>query len=169
MMKRWLSIVICLLLLMLNISCDQITKDLVRKSVSENERISLIGKHLTLTKVENSGAFLSIGQEWNDISRNFFLILLPSIILLSGLIFIFKSRKINKWILIGASFVIGGGIGNMIDRILHGSVTDFLHLKIGSFQTGIFNMADVSIMIGMAFLIYTSLVKRRDNSENYST
>jgi signal peptidase II len=71
--------------------------------------------------------------------------------------------------LIGASFVIGGGIGNMIDRILHGSVTDFLHLKIGSFQTGIFNMADVSIMIGMAFLIYTSLVRRRDNSENYST
>lgn len=168
-MKRWLSIVICLLLLMLNISCDQITKDLVRKSVSENERISLIGKHLTLTKVENSGAFLSIGQEWNDIARNFFLIILPSIILLSGLIFIFKSRKINKWMLIGASFVIGGGIGNMIDRILHGSVTDFLHLKIGSLQTGIFNMADVSIMIGMAFLIYTSLLRRRDNSENYST
>ena len=169
MMKRWLSIVICLLLLMLNISCDQITKDLVRKSVSENERISLIGKHLTLTKVENSGAFLSIGQEWNDVARNFFLIILPSIILLSGLIFIFKSRKINKWILIGASFVIGGGIGNMIDRILHGSVTDFLHLEIGSFQTGIFNMADVSIMIGMAFLIYTSLLRRRGNSENYST
>lgn len=168
-MKRWLSIVICLLLLMLNISCDQITKDLVRKSVSENERISLIGKHLTLTKVENSGAFLSIGQEWNDIARNFFLIILPSIILFSGLIFIFKSRKINKWMLIGASFVIGGGIGNMIDRILHGSVTDFLHLKIGSFQTGIFNMADVSIMIGMAFLIYTSLLRRRGNSENYST
>ena len=55
--------------------------------------------------------------------------------------------------LIGLCFVIGGGVGNLLDRILYGSVTDFLYLKFGIFQTGIFNMADVSIMTGM-FLIF---------------
>ena len=55
--------------------------------------------------------------------------------------------------LIGLCFVIGGGVGNLLDRIVYGSVTDFLYLKFGIFQTGIFNMADVSIMTGM-FLVF---------------
>lgn len=53
----------------------------------------------------------------------------------------------------GISFVIGGGIGNLYDRVLYGSVTDFMHLKFGIFQTGIFNMADVSIMLGMLIIV----------------
>lgn len=56
-------------------------------------------------------------------------------------------------ILTGWCFVIGGGIGNLADRIIHGSVTDFLHLDLGVLQTGIFNFADVSIMAGLMMIL----------------
>ena len=55
--------------------------------------------------------------------------------------------------LVGMCFAIGGGIGNLFDRIHYGSVTDFLHIKWGMFQTGIFNLADVSIITGMIIIL----------------
>ena len=61
---------------------------------------------------------------------------------------------------IGMCFLIGGGIGNIIDRLLYGSVTDFLHIDFGLFRTGIFNLADVSIMIGIGILIINSIKQK---------
>jgi signal peptidase II len=66
--------------------------------------------------------------------------------------------------LIGLCFVIGGGVGNLFDRILYGSVTDFLYVKFGIFQTGIFNMADVSIMAGL-FIILLQVFMKRDRTQ----
>jgi len=62
--------------------------------------------------------------------------------------------------LVGISFVLGGGIGNMYDRIVHGSVTDFMHIDFIIFQTGIFNMADVSIMMGMFLILIRSFLNK---------
>ena len=56
--------------------------------------------------------------------------------------------------------MVGGGIGNIYDRLIHGSVTDFLHLDFGLFQTEIFNMADVSIMVGMLTILVDAGVTR---------
>ncbi len=64
------------------------------------------------------------------------------------------------------AFIIGGGIGNLYDRILYGSVTDFLHMDFQLFRTGIFNMADVSIMIGVFWLMFTQLKTRQNNQLN---
>jgi len=66
---------------------------------------------------------------------------------------LFTRRNVRTRLLIGLCFVVGGGIGNVFDRIVHGSVTDFLHLDFGWVQTGIFNMADVSILIGFIILL----------------
>ncbi|MFA6946987.1 MAG: signal peptidase II [Pedobacter sp.] len=71
-----------------------------------------------------------------------------------------------KILLTGWCFVIGGGIGNLYDRIVHGSVTDFLHLDLGVFQTGIFNMADVSIMLGMVLILSGSVLFSKDRQLN---
>jgi len=51
---------------------------------------------------------------------------------------------------------VGGGIGNMFDRYLYGSVTDFLHIDLGWLRTGVFNMADVSVMVGTALILLHS-------------
>ena len=61
---------------------------------------------------------------------------------------------------IGFAFVIGGGIGNLIDRIFYGSVTDFFQIRLGIFRTGIFNMADVAVTLGVILILALSLRKK---------
>jgi len=141
-------------ILVLNFSCDQITKTIVRKTVAEYEIIPLIDGYLTLTKVENTGAFLSAGSSLPYFIRLLVLTLLPIVFLSYGLYLIIRKKDLPQILIIAWCFVIGGGIGNLYDRIVHGSVTDFLHLDLGLFQTGIFNMADVSIMTGMFIIIW---------------
>lgn len=150
-----MRILIILALLGLNISCDQVSKKIARQSIEYNEHISL-NNYLTLTKVENTGAFLSLGHSLPNYIRTLLLTIIPVIVLLFATFYLLTRKNLTNLIMIGISFVIGGGIGNIYDRIVYGSVTDFLHIDFVVFQTGIFNMADVSIMIGMGILILQS-------------
>lgn len=157
-----------LALIMLNLACDQISKTIVRREVEQDEVINLINKHLNLIKVENIGAFLSIGSSLPYFVRFILLILLPLILLVYGLFFILSRSNIPDRYVIGWCFVIGGGIGNLYDRIIHGSVTDFLHLDLIVFQTGVFNLADVSIITGL-FIIFSGQLThklRRSSGSN---
>ena len=96
-------------------------------------------------------------------SKQIFLTVDPDVAMVLGLgISSFKTGFGNM--LIGLCFVIGGGVGNLFDRIVYGSVTDFLYLKFGIFQTGIFNMADVSIMTGMSVILLQFLLRRDHKS-----
>jgi signal peptidase II len=148
-----------LVIVLCNVSCDQISKNIVRERIDYNESIHFLSNRLTLTKVENTGAFLSLGNNLPEAFKLFLLVLLPLITLLGAIVYIMIKQDISKVFILGACFTIGGGIGNLYDRILFGSVTDFLHINFGFFQTGIFNMADVSIMIGMGFLLIGSQQK----------
>ena len=59
--------------------------------------------------------------------------------------------------LIGFCCIVGGGIANVYDRIVYGSVTDFFHIDLGGvFRTGIFNFADMSVMLGLGLLLFAS-------------
>ena len=146
--------IIILLIVIANIGCDQISKKIVRESVSPGDRIELINQNFLLMNVENNGAFLSVFSNASPLVKKITLLGLPTIMLIAVLFYLFLESKLPKVALIGWSFVIGGGIGNMYDRIKFGSVTDFLFIDLGGiFRTGVFNMADVSIMVGMGFLI----------------
>jgi len=79
------------------------------------------------------------------------------------LIYLFL-KPVSKNMLVGLCFVIGGWVGNLFDRVLYGSVTDFLFIKVGIFETGIFNLADVSIMTGM-FLIFLQFFIKQDRPQ----
>jgi signal peptidase II len=137
------------LILVLNISCDQVSKMIVRREIESMEQISMLQDHLTLTRIENKGAFLSTGDSWPDWLRIAVLVFVPVTALTLALVYVFQQRRgLSQSSLVGYSFIIGGGIGNLYDRILHGSVTDFMHIDFVLFETGIFNMADVSIMTG---------------------
>jgi signal peptidase II len=148
---------VLLLLLTLNFGCDQISKNIVRIEISEYEHISIIKDHFTLMKVENSGAFLSLGDNMPYIFRLIILTGLPLLFLGYGLYFLFAKRNLPMTMQIALCFLIGGGIGNLYDRIVHGSVTDFMHMDFYLFQTGVFNFADISIMIGVGILLFQSL------------
>ena len=148
------------LILLINIGCDQISKGLVRRKISYNQTISFIDNHLTLTKVENTGAFLSVGSALPDFVKFILLSGIPLLALAFGIVYLFTRKHLTITSRLALSFAIGGGIGNIHDRIMYGSVTDFLHIDFGIFQTGIFNMADVSIMVGMILFIIQSVKNR---------
>ena len=149
-----------LFMVLLNIGCDQVSKHIVRQEIDYNENISIIDNHVTLTKVENTGAFLSAGNDLPDVVRLVILTILPLVVLGFGLYYLFSKKDLPVALQIGLCFLIGGGIGNIYDRIRFGSVTDFLHIDFGLFRTGIFNLADVSIMIGIGILFIQSFKKK---------
>lgn len=159
--KRILRTLLMIAVLCCNIGCDQVSKKIVRQTVEYNEQISLVNHFLTLTKVENTGAFLSVGNSLPRAARIILLNLLPLLVLGFAFIYLVAKKNLSNRMMMGLSFVIGGGVGNLYDRILYGSVTDFLHMDFILFRTGIFNMADVSIMIGM-FLVLMDISGKRN-------
>ena len=158
--KRVLRIFYILILLVSTISCDQITKDIVRKKMEYHTQINVISTYVILTKVENTGAFLGLG---NSIPRPLYvllMILLPLIAIGYALYYLMKKNTLSNLLIIGISFAIGGGIGNIIDRIVYGSVTDFLYFDFVVFHTGVVNMADISVTIGYFMILYEFCINR---------
>lgn len=147
---RYLGI---LTIILINIGCDQVSKAMVRNGVEYHERIPLMDDHVVLTKVGNSGAFLSLGDSLPPLAKQILLLLLPSAALFLMLFWLLAQSRLNRLTLLALCCIIGGGAGNLYDRIAYGSVTDFLYIHYGFFRTGIFNAADVSIMFGTCLLM----------------
>lgn len=154
-----LRLALILTLITVNIGCDQFSKSIVREKVDYHENIELIEDYFILTKVENTGALLSLGATLSPGAKKVVLLLLPTLMLFALLIFVLIRAELDQQVVIGLCFIVGGGIGNIFDRFLYGSVTDFLHIDLGLFRTGVFNMADVSVMIGTALVIAHGLRK----------
>lgn len=164
--SRALRTILILLILILNISCDQISKMIVRERIQEDEYITVLMDHVTLTRVENAGAFLSLGSTLPYFVRTLLLSFIPLMAMTIGLYYLFQQRNLSRLMMVGYAFVIGGGLGNLYDRVINGSVTDFLHIDFVLFQTGIFNMADVSIMMGVGLLLLGVLTRKKALDQN---
>ena len=144
----------------LSIAIDQISKVWVRNNFESYVENSIIGDVFTLIKVENTGAFLGMGSELSETLRILLLIVLPIIFLIGITIYTYIDKTLDKMSIIGFSLIIGGGVGNIFDRIVFGSVTDFFYLDFwGIFQTGIFNIADLSVTTGMILILISSFKK----------
>ncbi|XOV94343.1 MAG: signal peptidase II [Bacteroidota bacterium] len=161
-LQRGIRNLIVITVLFSNIGCDQISKSVARENIDYGQRIAVISNYLTLTKVENSGAFLGLGDNLPNILKISLLTIIPSIIMMGMMVFVLRKRKMDLNYALPIAFIIGGGIGNLYDRILYGSVTDFMHMNFQIFQTGIFNMADVSIMVGIFWILLTQLNSKRN-------
>ena len=145
------------ILIAVSILLDQLSKFLIRQNVDQYSEIKLIGDYFILTNVENSGAFLGMGSDFSPFIKTVFLLILPIIVLICIMIYVYRDKQIDKISLIGFCLIIGGGIANIYDRILYGSVTDFLFIDLGGiFKTGIFNIADLSVTTGMILILLMS-------------
>ena len=150
-----------LILVIFNIGLDQISKGIVRETVIPGSRTELLGKQLQLMNVENSGAFLSMGSDSNPTVKLIFLLILPVIVLGIILYYVLTNTTLDRLSIVGFSSIAGGGIANLYDRFLYGSVTDFLFMDFGGvFRTGIFNVADLSVTTGMILLLISSFLNR---------
>ena len=162
--NRLVTNVAVFLILIANIGCDQISKKIVRQKVDYHESIRLISNYFTLTKVENKGALLSLGSDLPATLKFILLSGIPVLALSFGIGYLFLRKNISVMSRVALGFAIGGGIGNIYDRVVHGSVTDFLHIDLVIFQTGIFNMADVSLMVGMGLFLIQSFWHRNQTT-----
>ena len=152
-----------ILVILLTIAADQISKIWVRKNVLAGSHSEIISNYFTLHNVENAGAFLGMGSDLNPALRLILLLILPIIVLGFVLVHIFKDKSLNNLSLFAFASIIGGGLANVYDRVVYGSVTDFWHLDFGGvFRTGIFNMADLSVTTGMIILVIASFGKKKN-------
>lgn len=124
---------------------DQIIKYIVRAGVSPTEVIPVLGDFLTIRLHFNTGAAFSLMEGYRA-----FLTALPGIMVILILGYILARRKKDHPLLLTSLAIIaGGGIGNLIDRIAVGKVTDFI--SVGSFP--IFNVADMCVVSGCVLII----------------
>lgn len=149
-------------LILANIALDQISKFWVRANVATRSESEIWTEKFILTNVENSGAFLGLGSDLNQTLKIILLLVLPVLVLGFVLRHVLKDKAMDRMSLIGYCCIIGGGIANVYDRFVYGSVTDFLHIDLGGvFRTGIFNIADVSVTTGLIMLIVASFIYKK--------
>jgi signal peptidase II len=142
--------------------CDQAAKILARTQLSPNAPVEALGGAVTFVLTENTGGFLSLGSSLPPLARLVTFILLVSAALAAVSVFLLRSENpaASRFCLVAV--LVGGGLGNLIDRIVRsGRVTDFLILRIGPLQTGIFNAADVAVLAAAAGLVLCDLTSKR--------
>ena len=135
------------------IGCDQATKVAARQHLEGQGTFSYLGDTFRLTYSENYGAFLGLGSSLPDGVRTLIFVGIVAIGLIAFLIWLLRTSPLSKQFVVASALIIGGGIGNLIDRVVfEGGVTDFLNMGVGSIRTGIFNVADVWIVAGVLLL-----------------
>jgi len=135
------------------VGCDQVSKSAARALLPSGVTESLFADSLRLQLVENPGAFLSLGASLPEHLR-FSLFTAAAAMILVALVCAALFARLGVARIIAIGLVAGGGLSNLIDRLAYdGRVTDFLNVGIGSFRTGIFNVADMAILAGALLLI----------------
>lgn len=137
---------------------DLISKLVIDKLLKINETISIINNFFSITKVFNRGASFSMFIGYR------LLFILIGIITIVILFKYLNNFKMNNRNIFAFSLLIGGIIGNLIDRVIYGYVIDFLDFNIFGYDAPIFNIADTCICIG-AFLLFYAIMKREDINE----
>ncbi|MBV2119905.1 MAG: signal peptidase II [Candidatus Thiodiazotropha sp. (ex Ctena orbiculata)] len=152
----WLSFVVILL--------DQLTKQMADRMLTLYEPVYVL-PIFDLTLLYNKGAAFSFLSDQGGWQRWFFTVL--AIVVTTVLtVWLWRLKQQEKWVAVSLSLIIGGAIGNVIDRILFGHVIDFLHFHYQQHYWPAFNIADSAITLGVGIMLYDALVlaKRRDES-----
>jgi signal peptidase II len=154
------------------VGCDQVTKLVAESQLKDAGVISFWGDVFRLAYAENRGAFLGFGSAWPEPWRWLAFTLLATLVVAASLVWLISrvfsglgsaegeagarsTRRFGlaEWAMI---LIAAGGIGNLVDRVLRdGHVIDFMNLGVGSLRTGIFNVADLQIMVGLGLLMFS--------------
>jgi signal peptidase II len=140
--------------LLSSVGCDQMVKTLARNSLAASPPVSLLADCVRLELAQNRGAFLSLGESLPLAARYLLFVVVVAGALALTLAYTLRLRGARPAQLVALSLLTGGGLGNLIDRILHdGAVVDFVSVGIGPLRTGIFNVADAAITLGVLLLL----------------
>jgi signal peptidase II len=141
---------------------DQLVKYKVVNGIQPSDTVQVVNNFFYLTHVKNRGAAWSILQN----GRIFFIILA-----IAGCIGItyYLFKKVDNMAKLALSFIMGGALGNLVDRVITGEVTDFLEFHFGTYIFPIFNVADIFIVVGTVILVIYMLFFSSNESKKSST
>jgi signal peptidase II len=140
-----------ILIIFLLVCFDIFSKVIVNNSLLFGQSVDTVFPFIELLLIFNSGIAFGIFDNKGELASNLLLIVTILITLYLLWMIINETKDRNK---LALSFITGGAIGNVLDRINDGSVTDFLHLKIYNYSLFVFNLADAFITIGAILIIY---------------
>lgn len=152
-----------ILISILTLVVDIFTKQLVINTMFEHQSISIIKDFFSITFAKNTGVAFSFLE-----GKVPLIIIMTSIVIILILKYI-KSTNPDKYETICYGLIIGGAIGNLIDRIIYGYVIDFLDFNLLGYPFPIFNLADTAIVIGIFTLIILSFIEGSDKNATNST
>ncbi|OKP03478.1 signal peptidase II [Xenorhabdus eapokensis] len=154
---RWLWLVVVVLIL------DLGSKHLVLQHFTLYESIPLI-PYFNLTYAQNLGAAFSFLADKGGWQRWFFALVAVAITVIL-LVMMYRSNAKQKLSNIAYALVIGGALGNLFDRLVHGFVVDFIDFYVGEWHWPTFNIADSAICIGAALIIIESFISSDDKDK----
>ena len=137
---------------------DQISKLLINTKMTLNQEIVLIPKLLSILYVKNTGAAFSILQD-----NTIFLTVINELFIIVLHLFIKREKNLSKFSCLSLGLIMGGMFGNLIDRIIHHGVIDFIYISLIDFP--VFNIADMGITIGVILLLISFIIEKRSNNE----
>lgn len=157
------KIIMCSIFSVILIAIDQLTKMLAVQFLKGKGVVNVIGDFFVLNYMQNRGAFLSLGSALGGIVWTAGFVILPIIALVLITVYFIVKKISNNFYLAFWVLIISGGVGNLIDRILYGKVTDFLNFGIGKIRTGILNVADLYICFFtiIVLIIYLFSIKEK--------
>ena len=143
-----------ILILSITILLDQLTKYIAFIVLFKEKQVLIINNYLNFRPVWNDGISFGMLQGYGNFGRISFIIIAISI----SLWIILYSRKLNIIGFVGYNMIAGGALGNVIDRLIHGKVIDFIDLHYKEYHWPTFNMADSFIFIGVLLFLYNELI-----------
>lgn len=153
------------LVLLACVGCDHAAKQAAEQWLGDSGRILLFGGVVQLQLVANPGAFLSLGAELPEALRQLVLMGFVPLMLVAVGWLVFRSPSASRAQALAFGLIAGGGFANWFDRIRgDGSVTDFVSLGLGPLRTGIFNLADVAIVLGLLLFFFVGAASGREPS-----
>lgn len=152
--------VLVLSLALVVVILDQLTKIWIDTDMRLYESIPVIDGFFSLTYVRNTGAAFSMLADMSEAYRIPFFASVAGVAVIAILYFVHTTPVSQKVVLVACGFVLGGALGNLIDRVSYGSVIDFLDVYYGDWHFPAFNVADSCITIGVGLLLLSSVFAR---------
>ncbi len=140
---------------------DLVTKAVFERAFTGQPTLHLLADTVRVGFVMNSGVFLSLGHALSPQLRFWLFVVGVGGVLAALLGLTLRDARFRTAEVAAVAAIVGGGVGNLVDRVQLGAVRDFLNVGIGSLRTGIFNVADMAITFGGIALILTPLIRRR--------
>lgn len=162
---RLIRVVVLLSLAFATFGCDQASKDLAARHLEGAGVRPVVGRVVVLVYAENTGAFLSLGANLPPTLRAVFLAAIPLAIVVGMTAYALAVPTISWTAVVGLGFIVGGGAGNLSDRLFAGgAVVDFINIGVGPVRTGVFNVADLAIMLGCLLLLIGGTRRHRQGT-----